>query len=61
MHKMIELISNFLYQKPMLPFMQLHVHWTLIWWKINHMKIPKSWNFETKGYKGRDSFIKSFD
>jgi len=28
--------------------------------KINQMKIPKSWNFETKGYKRNDSFIKSF-
>jgi hypothetical protein len=28
--------------------------------KINHMNLFKSWNFETNGYKGNDSFIKSF-
>jgi hypothetical protein len=29
--------------------------------KINHMKISKSWDFETKVCKRNDSFIKQFD
>jgi len=27
MHKVIQLISNFLYDKNMAPFMKVHVHW----------------------------------
>jgi hypothetical protein len=29
--------------------------------KPNHTKISKSWNFERKGYKAKDSFLKPFD
>jgi hypothetical protein len=29
--------------------------------KPNHTKISKSWNFEKKGYKAKDSFLKPFD
>ncbi len=29
--------------------------------KRNHSKISKFWNFERKGYKGKDSFKKPFD
>jgi hypothetical protein len=29
--------------------------------KPNHSKISKSWNFEWKGYKAKDSFLKPFD
>jgi hypothetical protein len=57
MHKMMQLISNFLNKKNMLPLMQLHVHY-VNFMKKNHMKISKFWKFEAKGYKGSDSFIK---
>jgi hypothetical protein len=43
----------------MLPFMQPHVLLGQFDEKINHMKNSKSWDFETKGCKGNDSFIKS--
>ncbi len=36
-HKMMQLISNFLYKKNMLPFMQLHVHYVNLM-KKKHMK-----------------------
>jgi hypothetical protein len=29
--------------------------------KPNHTKISKSWNFEGKDYKAKDSFLKPFD
>jgi hypothetical protein len=29
--------------------------------KLNHSKFSKSWNFERKGYKAKDSFFKLFD
>jgi hypothetical protein len=57
MHKMMRLISNFLYKKIMFPFIQLYVHY-VNFMKKNHMKISKFWKFEAKGYKGNDSFIK---
>jgi hypothetical protein len=40
MHKMMKLISNFLYKKKMLPFMQLHVHY------VNLMKKKITWKFQ---------------
>ncbi len=49
MHKMMELISNILCKKNMLPFMQLHDHYVNLMRKKSH---------ETKGCKGNDSFIK---
>ncbi len=60
MYKLMQLISKHLYKKttwiPLCKYMFIG----LIWWKKNHMKISKSWNFETKGCKGNDFFIKSF-
>jgi hypothetical protein len=41
MHKMIYLISIFLYKKNMLPFMQLHVHY------VNLMKNKITWKFQS--------------
>jgi hypothetical protein len=58
MHKMIQLISKKLYKKNMFPFMQLYVHYVNFMKKKITWKIKKSWNFEAKGYKGNDSFIK---
>jgi hypothetical protein len=40
MHKMMQLISKFLYNKNMFPFMQLHVHYVNVM-KKNHIKISK--------------------
>jgi hypothetical protein len=57
---MVQFISKKLYKKSMLPFMQPHVLLGQFDEKIDHMKNSKSWDFETKGYKGNDSFIKSF-
>jgi hypothetical protein len=36
----MQLISNFLYKKPMLPFMQVHVHY------VNLMKNKITWKFQ---------------
>jgi hypothetical protein len=59
MHKVIQLISNFLYNKNIPPSMKVHVHW------MNLMKnqiIQKFQNLEIlkKGYKANDSFLKPF-
>ncbi len=40
-HKMMQLISNVLCKKNMLPFMQIHVHYVNLMEKKNHMKISK--------------------
>jgi hypothetical protein len=40
MYKMMQLISNFLRKKKMLPFMQLHVHY------VNLMKKQITWKFQ---------------
>jgi hypothetical protein len=41
MHKMMQLISNILCKKNMLPFMQLHVHY------VNLMKNKSTWKFQS--------------
>jgi hypothetical protein len=45
---MMQFISNFLYKKSMLPFMQPHALLGQFDEKINHMKNSKSLDFETK-------------
>ena len=53
MHKMMQLISKFLYKKKNATTSSLH--------QFDEKKSPKnfkSWNFEAKGYKGNDNFIK---
>ncbi len=37
----------------------MFIGWT--WWKPNHTRISKSWNFERKGRKAKDSFYEPFD
>jgi len=51
MHKMLQLISNFLYKKPMLPFMQLHVHYLNLMRKKSHenFKVLKFWSNRLQG------------
>ncbi len=60
MHKVIQLISKKLYKKNM-----HHNENTCsldeLDEKPNHTKISKSWNFEGKGCKVKDSFVKPFD
>jgi hypothetical protein len=51
MHKVIQLISNFLYNKNMPFSMKIHVHW------MNLMKNQ----IIKRGFKTKDSFFKPFD
>jgi len=55
MHKIMQLISIFLYRKNMFPFMTLHIHLINLMKKKSY-EISKFLNFETKGYKGNGSF-----
>jgi hypothetical protein len=60
MHKIIQFISKKLYNKNMSFSMKVHVHW------MNSMKNQiiqkfKTWNFEKKGFKAKDPFVKPFD
>jgi len=58
MHKVIQLISNFLYNKNMPLSMKIHVHW------MNLMKNQIKqffWKFEGKGCETKGSFFKPFD
>jgi hypothetical protein len=57
MHKLIQLISNFLYKKKHVSFYATTCSLCKFDGK-NHMKISKFSNFEIKGYKGNDYFIK---
>jgi len=57
MHKIIHTISKKMYNINMSPSMKVHVHWVNLMKKSNHTKILKSWNFERKGYKTKDSFF----
>jgi len=57
MHKVIQLISNFLYNKKMPLFYESTCSLDELDEKPNHTKISKSWNFERKGYKAKDSFF----
>ncbi len=41
MHKVIQLILNFLYNKNMPPSMKVHIHWMNLM-KKNHVKFSKS-------------------
>jgi hypothetical protein len=56
MYKVIKLISIFLHNKNMSPFMKIHVHW------VNLMKNQIKQKFQSfeilkeKGYKAKDSF-----
>jgi hypothetical protein len=61
MDKVIQLISNFLYDKNM-PFLwkYMFIRWTLMKNQIIQ-KNSKSWNFETKINKEKDFFKKPFD
>jgi hypothetical protein len=43
----------------MSPSMKVYVHWMNLM-KNKSYKISKSWNFERKGYKAKDSFFKPF-
>ncbi len=61
MHKIIQLISNFLYNKKHVPFYESTCSLDELDEKPNQTKILKSWNFKRKGYKGKDSFFKPFD
>ncbi len=54
MHKVIQLISNFLYNKNMPPFMKVYVHYMNLMKKPNYTKNLESLNFERKGYKEKD-------
>ncbi len=56
MHKVIKLISNFLYDKNIGPFYENTCSLDEHDEKPNQTKISKSWNFEGKGYKAKDSF-----
>ncbi len=60
MRKVIQLISIFLYNRNMPPFMKVHVHWVNFDEKPNHTKISKFWNFKRKGCKAKDSFFWPF-
>jgi hypothetical protein len=53
MHKIIQLISNFSYNKNMPLSMKVHVHW------MNLMK--NQIKGERKGCKAKDSYFKPFD
>jgi hypothetical protein len=61
MHKMMQLISNFLYQKNHASFYVITCSLGQVDENLNHMKISNSWNFETKGFNGTNSFIKLFN
>jgi hypothetical protein len=61
MHKCIQLISNFLYNKKHAPFYESTCSLDELDEKPNHTKISKSCNFEWKGYKANDSFFLPFD
>ncbi len=54
MHKVIQLISNLLYNKNMPPSMKVYVHYMNLMKKPNYTKISKSLNFEGKSYKEKD-------
>ncbi len=56
MHKVIQLISIFLYDKNMFYSVKVHVHWVNLMKNSNHTKNSKSCNFERNGCKAKDSF-----
>jgi hypothetical protein len=60
MHKVIHLISNFLYSKK-IPFYESTYSFGEFDEKSNYTKNSKSWNFEEKSCKAKDSFFKLFD
>ncbi len=55
MHKVIQLISNFLYNRNMPPFMKVHVHWMELDEKPSHTKFQSLENFGGEGCKAKDS------
>ncbi len=52
---------NFFVQQKHAPFYESTCSFDELDEKPNHSKISKSWNFEQKGYKAKDSFFKPFD
>ncbi len=58
MHKIIQLIYKFLYNKNFPSSMKVHVHWMNL--MKNQMKQTFQ-NFEGKGCMVEDSFLKPFD
>jgi hypothetical protein len=52
---------NFFVQQKNAPFYENTCSLDELDEKPNHTKISKSWNFEGKGYKAKDSFLKPFD
>jgi hypothetical protein len=61
MHKVIQLISNFLYNKNMFPFMKVHVHWMNLMKNQIKQKL-RSLNFKKKRVaRQRAHIFKPFD
>jgi hypothetical protein len=60
MHKVIQLVSIFLYNKNNAPFFESRCSLDLMKNQIKQKK-TKFWNFKRKGYKAKYSFLKPFD
>ncbi len=60
MHKVINWFQTFCTTKAC-PFYESTCSLDELDEKPNHTKISKSWNFEKKGCKAKDSFFKPFD